>query len=244
MNKTAINTTLSTALGLIACLPLGPGAWAQSAAPEAQQVLTLSASARKEVPQDWLSVTVRAQLEAADPSAVQTQLRAVVDAALAKARAQAQPQQLEVRTGSFGVLPRHNAQGRVSGWQGVAELVIEGRDFSRVSQLAAQLPRMTVSHAGFSLSKEGRAALETEVQRLAVQQFRQRAQALAGDFGFGGYTLRQVTVSSVDRPEPVMMARAMAADVALAAAPAASAVPLEPGKEEVRISVSGSIQLR
>ena len=83
MNKTAINTTLSTALGLIACLPLGPGAWAQSAAPEAQQVLTLSASARKEVPQDWLSVTVRAQLEAADPSAVQSQLRTVVDAALA-----------------------------------------------------------------------------------------------------------------------------------------------------------------
>lgn len=233
-----------TVLSLIAGLSPGHSAWAQSAASEAQQVLSLSASARKEVPQDWLSVTVRAQLEAADPSAVQTQLRAVVDAALAKARTQAQPQQLEVRTGSFGVMPRHNAQGRVSGWQGVAELVIEGRDFSRVSQLAAQLPRMTVAHAGFLLSKEGRAALETEVQRLAVQQFRQRAQALAGDFGFDGYTLRQVSVSSVDRSEPVTMARAMAADVATAVAPAAGAIPLEPGKEEVRISVSGNIQLR
>lgn len=237
-SRISIGSLCLSASALLQAQPL-PATPAQE-----QQVLNLSATARKEVPQDWLSVTVRTQLEAADPVAVQTQLRQLVDTALVKARAQVQPRQLEVRSGTFSVMPRHNPQGRVSGWQGMAELVIEGRDFSRVSQLAAQLPRMTVAHAVFSLSAEGRAALETEVQRQAVQQFRQRAQALASDFGFSAYTLRQVTVSSVERPEPVLMARAMAADLPAPGMSVGPAVPLEPGKEEVRISVSGSIQLR
>jgi len=78
------------------------------------------------------------------------------------------------------------------------------------------------------------------VQHQAVQKFRQRAQQLAQEFGFSGYTLRQVTVGGADRSEPVLQARAMVADMA---APAA-AIPLAAGKDEVRITVSGSIQLR
>ena len=100
----------------------------------------------------------------------------------------------------------------------------------------------TVAQAAFSLSRQGRQQLETEVQGQAVDKFRQRAQQLAKDFGFNGYTLRQVTVGSADRSEPVLQARAMVADVAMAAP--AAAIPLAAGKDEVRITVSGSIQLR
>ena len=229
-------------LALLACLA-AQGVSAQSAAPEVQQVLQLSASARKEVAQDWLSVVVRAQQDGSDPVALQTQLKAMVEAALASLRPRLQPQQLEVRSGQLGIYPRHNSQGRVTGWQGQADLVVEGRDFAKVSQLAGNLPRMTVAQADFSLSREGRQQLEAEVQSLAVQNFRQRAQALAKDFGFAGYNLRQVSVSSVDRPEPGIQPRLMmAADAA--AAPAQAPIPLVAGKDEVRITVSGSIQLR
>ena len=149
-----------------------------------------------------------------------------------------------MRSGHFGIYPRHNNQGRVTGWQGQADLVVEGRDFARVSQLAGNLPRMTVAQADFSLSREGRQQLEAEVQSQAVQNFRQRAQALARDFGFAGYTLRQVNVSAVDRPEPGIQPRLMVAEAAMAPAAAPSAIPLVAGKDEVRITVSGSIQLR
>ena len=236
------NTTLPV-LSLLAGLSFAHSAQAQSAPSDAQQVLQLSASARKEVAQDWLSVVVRAQQEGADPVVLQNQLKATVEAALASLRPRLQPQQLEVRSGNFGIYPRHNNQGRVSGWQGQADLVLEGRDFARVSQLAGNLPRMTVAQADFSLSREGRQQLEAEVQSQAVQNFRQRAQALAQDFGFAGYTLRQVTVSSVDRPEPGVQPRLMMAADATAS-PALAPIPLVAGKEEVRITVSGSIQLR
>ena len=163
------------------------------------------------------------------------------DEALQQLGQQVQPRQLEVSTGAFGVQPRYSDKGRVIGWQGQADLVIEGRDFARVAQAVAQVPRMPVESAQFSLSREGRQKLEAEVQSQAVQNFRQRAQALARDFGFAGYTLRQVNVSSAERPEPVVQARMM---VTADAAPAPSPIPLVAGKDEVRITVSGSIQLR
>lgn len=237
MNKSQI-----VGLGLLLGLA-GQHATAQGSLPEVQQVLQLSASARQEVPQDWLSVVVRAQLDGSDPVALQNQLKSILDAAWTSLRPRLQPQQLEVHSGQFAIYPRHNNQGRVTGWQGQADLVIEGRDFAKVSQLAGNLPRMTVAQTDFSLSREGRQQLEAEVQSQAVQNFRQRAQALAKDFGFAGYTLRQVSVSSVDRPEPGLQPRLMMA-VDAASAPAQAPIPLVAGKEEVRITVSGSIQLR
>ena len=239
-----MNFTPLPALILFAALSIGTEARAQAPQTEAQQILQLSASARKEVQHDWLSIVVRAQQEGADPVALQNQLKTTLEAALSSLRPRLEPQQLEVRSGHFGIYPRHNNQGRVTGWQGQADLVVEGRDFARVSQLAGNLPRMTVAQADFSLSREGRQQLEAEVQSQAVQNFRQRAQALTKDFGFAGYTLRQVNVSAVDRPEPGIQPRLMVAEAAMAPAAAPSAIPLVAGKDEVRITVSGSIQLR
>lgn len=219
-----------------------------SANPEATlgQVLSLSASAQKEIQQDWLTVVLRAHVEGSDAATVQNQLKAQVEQALAALQGQAQQapaQAFEVRSGNFGIYPRYSDKGRVVAWQGQADLLVQGRDFVRVSQAAGQLPRLTVAQASFSLSKAARQALETEVQSQAVQKFRERAQQLAQGFGFTGYSLRQVSVSSVDRPEPpLLQARAMVADMA-SSAPAA-AIPLAAGKDEVRITVSGSIQLR
>jgi predicted secreted protein len=222
---------------------LSPGLQAQSPVPppEPAQLLNLSASAVQQASQDWLRVVVRTTLDGADAMGVQRQLKKALDEALQQLGQQVQPRQLEVSTGAFGVQPRYSDKGRVIGWQGQADLVIEGRDFARIAQAVAQVPRMPVESAQFSLSREGRQKLEAEVQSQAVQNFRQRAQALARDFGFAGYTLRQVNVSSAERPEPVAQARMM---VTADAAPAPSPIPLVAGKDEVRITVSGSIQLR
>ena len=233
-----MHRTVFLALSLSSLMALSPAASAQGNPAATEQVLTFSASARQEVSQDWLTVVARAQFEGKDPAAVQAQLNAIVQAALA--RLQPLPDQIEVRSAQFGIYPRHDAQGRLTAWQGQADLVIEGRDFAQVGQLAAGLARMTVTQASFSLSRQARQQLEAQVQSQAVQSFRQRAQALARDFGFSGYSLRQVSVSSVERPEPVMQPRMLMAEAA--AAPASLA--LAAGKEDVRITVSGSIVLR
>ncbi len=209
-----------------------------------QNVLSLSAEASREIPQDWLSITLGVAREGSDAAAVQSQLRQTLDAALVEARKAVQPGQVELRTGAFSVYPRYaqRAGGNnvISGWQGRAELVIEGRDTAALSQLAGRLTGLTVARLGFSLSREGRDKVEAEIAAQAIGRFKARAEAYAQQFGFGSYSLREVAVGGGESAAPVLY-RATAA--AMSARGGDESQPVEPGKALVSVTVSGSIQL-
>lgn len=207
-------------------------------------LVTISAVGQLEVPQDWMSITLTISRDGADAGGVQSQLRQAVDAAMSAVKPQVVAQQLEVRSGSFGVYPRHGSNGRISGWQGTAELVLEGRDFPRISGAASRATTMGIGQIAFSLSKETQARLESEAQALAIERFKGRASEVAKGFGFAGYSLREVTVSSAEQGERPVFARAMAASPKVGVASDVPAVPVEPGKSQVVVTVSGSIQLR
>jgi predicted secreted protein len=131
----------------------------------------------------------------------------------------------------------------MSGWQGRAELVLQGRDFARITGAAAKVQSMAISQIGFGLSPEARTQAEGEAQAQAIEQFKARAATLARSFGFGGYTLREVAVQSSEGasgPHPRMMAMEAKAMALGDAAP----VPVEAGKAQVEVSVSGSVQMR
>jgi hypothetical protein len=116
---------------------------------------------------------------------VQNQLKVVLDAALAEARKTAAPGQMDVRTGNFSLYPRYGRDGKISGWQGSAELVLEGRDFA--------------AHQ-FWPEPRARALVEADAQKpwpLTVSRPRPRTGA---GFGFAGYTLREVSVNANDPP--------------------------------------------
>jgi predicted secreted protein len=209
--------------------------------PPPQNVLQLSATGTVEVQQDLLSLSLTTTREGADPNAVQSQLKQALDAALAEARKSAQPGQLDVRTGNFGLYPRHSREGKISGWQGTAELVLEGRDFARITQTAGRIQTMTLGAVGFGLSREQRAKAEGDAQGIAIDRFKVKAAELARNFGFQGYSLREVAVNTNEPgfPRPV---RTMALEAR--AAQADMAVPVEAGKSAVVVTVSGSVQLR
>lgn len=227
---------------LAACALAGAGTvWAQGVMPPPQNVLQLSAAGTVEVQQDLLTMQLNTAREGSDPAAVQTQLKTALDAALTEAKKTAQPGQMDVRTGNFALMPRYSREGRITGWTGTAELVLEGRDFARITQAAGRIPTMTLSGVSFGLSREQRARVEGEAQSQAVERFKAKAAELARGFGFAGYTLREVSVNTNEPgfPRPVramaMEAKAMAAD---------APVPVEPGKAAVVVTVSGSVQLR
>ena len=209
--------------------------------PVVQNVVQLSASGSVEVQQDLLSIFLSTTRDGADAGVVQGQLKAAIDAALTEAGKLAQPGQLDVRTGNFSLSPRYGRDGKPLGWQGSAELVLEGRDFARISSTAGRIQTLTLSGVSFSLSREQRAKVEGEAQRLAIERFKARATDIARSFDFSGYSLREVNVSSNDQgisPRPRMLAmdsRAVAAE---------APVPVEAGKTSVVVTVSGSVQLK
>jgi predicted secreted protein len=221
---------------------MGTLAHAQGTQPEPLNVVTLSASGFLEAPQDWLSMSLSTTREGVDAVAVQNELKAALESALAVARASAQPQQLEVRTGQFSLYPRYTDKGKISGWQGSTELLIEGRDFARISSTAGKIQTLTMSNMGFSLSRDARLKLESDVQAMAIERFKAKASDVAKGFGFAGYSLREVSVSSADQEGRPFQPRAMAMEAKAAMSDAA--VPVEPGKSTVNVTVSGSVKLR
>jgi len=218
--------------------------------PPPQNVVTLSASATVEVPQDWLRVVFSTTREGSDAAAVQSQLQQALEAALAEARRSAKPGALEVQTGNFSLYPRYappaprgtngGAPGGITGWQGSAEMIVEGRDAPAIAALAGRIRTLTIARTGFLLSREAREKREGEVEAEAIARFRARADAVARQFGFSGWTLREVQVVGSEppqyQPQPQMrMSAAMAS--------ADQALPVEAGKATVSANVIGSVQL-
>lgn len=229
-------------IALYAILTGASGLFAQQISyPPPQNVVQLSASGTVEVQQDVLSITMSTTRDGVDANAVQSQLKTAIDTALVEARKMAKAGQLDVRTGNFSLYPRYGRDGKPIGWQGSAELILEGRDFARISSTAGKLQTLTIGSVGFGLSREQRAKVEADAQGLAIERFKARATEIAQGFGFAGYTLREVNVSANDQgftPRPRMLA--MEAKAMTADAP----VPVEAGKTAVVVTVSGSVQLK
>ncbi len=232
---------------------LASTAFSQSlAAPDAvpQNVVQLSATGSVDVQQDLLVLTLSTTRDGKDASTVQAQLREALDKAVLEARrasSSTEPAQMDVRTGNFSLYPRYsqglNGQGsQINGWQGSAELVLEGRDFARITQTAARIGSMAIQQVAFDLSREERAKVERNAQAKAIENFKVQAADLTRAFGFGSYTLREVSVNSnsfAPGPRPRMMAM-QAKGAAMEDAP----IAVEAGKSTVTVNVSGSVQMR
>lgn len=221
---------------------LSTSLWAQTAVlPAPQNQVQLAASASIEVQQDLLTLNMGTTRDGPDAAAVQSQLKQALELALAEAKKAALQGQLDVRTGNFNLSPRYGRDGKVTGWQGTTELVLEGRDFARIGATAGKIQTLTMGGVSFGLSREQRAKVEGEAQGQAIERFKAKAADIAKGFGFAGYTLREVSVNANDQgfvPRPRMLA--MDAKVASAEA----SVPLEAGKTTVMVTVSGTVQLK
>jgi predicted secreted protein len=208
--------------------------------PAPQNVAQLTASGSVEVQQDLLSISLTTSRDGSDANVVQTQLKQALDSALTVAKAAAAPGQLDVRTGNFSLYPRYGKDGKINGWQGSTELVLEGRDFPRITTTAGKIQTLTMGNVSFALSREQRVKVEGEAQTQAIERFKAKAAEISKGFGFSSFTLREVAVNSDDQgmvPRPRMMAMAKSD---MASAP----VPVEAGKSTVTVSVSGSVQMK
>jgi predicted secreted protein len=206
-----------------------------------QNVVQLSAQGSMEVQQDLLTINMSTTREGADATFIQTQLKTALDSALTEAKKAAQPGQLDVRTGNFSLYPRYGRDGKITAWQGTTELVLEGRDFARISATAGKIQTLTMGQVAFGLSRDQRAKVEGDAQSLAIERFKARAAEIAKSFGFATYTLREVAVNAGDQgyaPRPRMMAMEAKSSMSDAA------VPVEAGKATVTVTVSGSVQLK
>jgi predicted secreted protein len=224
----------------LAALSVACSAVLAADAPAPSGVVAITSTASVDVTRDTMEVTLSTMREGTDANAVQVALKQALDKALADAKSAVKPGQLDVRTGNFSLNPRYDKNGKVSGWQGTAELVIDGRDLPAISQLAGRIQSMTIARVSQGLSREKRESTEEGVTAQAIGRYRARAAEVAKHFGYAGYQIREVNVASNDQtiePMPAAMYRgkmAMASDEPL---------PVAAGVTSVSVTVSGTVQL-
>jgi predicted secreted protein len=243
MLKTIANNSIIKSGLMVFFIQIGTaGAQEAGGVPANMQRLTLSATAVAELPHDWLQIRLGSQREGSDAATVQRLLKSDVDAALNQLRPSAEVGQLQLTSGPLALHPRYGRDGKTNGWQGSAELVVEGRDISRISQSTGSVQNMVIQGLQFSVSQHARANGEEQLQSQAIDRFRAKAQNAAKAFGFSGFQVVQVQLGSTDqggstnRPYLAMAAKAMSADQA--------PIPVEPGRTQVQLTVSGTVQLR
>lgn len=200
--------------------------------------LTLQADATTQVRQDTVNLVMAKTVEGADPQALHNQLTRAIEPAFKQAKSQ---QALTVKTGAFRVSPVFGADGKMSGWRGRAELLIESQDFQAATKIVNTLSdQLVLSGIRFYLSDELRKKQEAALIRQAAQAFRERASLAAQAFGFQDYRIEKLDLgasAAVGFPQPVMLrsspgSPAPKSDVVLAA----DSVP-------VTVQVSGTVVL-
>lgn len=232
-----MNPKLMGAVALALSLPLA----SVQAQAQRRDALNLSVSANQEVTRDVLSLVFSTTKEGADAGAVQAALKQALDAALAEARKAAKPAQVEVQTGNFSLYPRYAPKGGgINGWAGSAELLVEGKDATAIAQLSGRISTLSIARVGWGLSREAREKVEADVAAQAISRFKARAADYARQFGYGGYTIGEVSVATQDGGVMPMSAPAMRYK---SAALVEDALPVEAGKATVSVTVSGVVQM-
>ncbi len=214
-----------------------------SARAESQEATRNRASfqveAVREIANDWVTARLSVVSEGKDPAKVAN----AVNEAMARATKEAmRVSEIEVRSGTYVTQPVYD-DGRVVRWRARQELRIESGDVDRLAKLIGQLQGDSVllSSIAFSVRRETRKALEDELIEEALESFRARASLVAKGMGSKDWSLIQVSVGGSDGvPHRVEMDSHPSAMLSRSRA---AAPVFEAGTSELRVHVSGVVEL-
>lgn len=199
-------------------------------------LVSLQSQAAEEVGNDVMHVTLQASGEARDAAELAARVNEDMGWALDLARGR---EGIEAGSGNYRTW-QVRQDNRLKGWRAQQDLVLESRDSLALSRLTGQLQeRLQVVSMNFTVADETRVATENRLIEQALQAFRSRARLIADRLQAGGYRIVALEVGTVSQPPPI----AYRARMGITAAESAAPVATEGGTSEVRVTVSGTIEL-
>jgi len=195
------------------------------------------AQAMREVDNDLMRVVLAVEKEHADPARLADEINRAMDWALQQVRTESG---VRSRSGAYHTFPVYEQQ-RVVRWRGIQELVLESdQGAAALSNLVGRLQeRLQVRAMSFGVSERQQARIAQELTGEALDNFRQRAQAITERLGAAGYDIVRLQLQDSAGAPPVPM-QSMARALKTEDAPLAS----EAGTSTVSVGVYALIQLR
>ncbi len=198
----------------------------------------LDAQVSEQVGNDTMHVSLESWGEHRDAAKLAVQINRDMEWALSQARQHAA---VKAGTGSYQTWPLSSKDNTVTrGWRGQQSLQLESRDSEALSQLTGLLQeRLKIKSMNFTVSDERRESVENRLIGLALEAFKTRAQIVSSNLKAGGYRIVNLNIGTSAQPPPIMYKSRMA----MATMEADSAVAVETGESEVRVLVSGTVEL-
>jgi len=201
--------------------------------PAPQPIVTVTASASSDVPNDRMLALLRAEADHVGAA----QAANIVNQRIARALAQAKTASgVEARTMGYSSY-QISEPNRPLRWRVSQTLALESADFVPLSALVSKLQGgegLVLSGLSFSVSPQARRAAEDALTTQAIRNWQQRAQNAARAFGVSDYRTGHVTIQTNDfgRPQPMFKAAGVGAT-------SVAPVSVEGGTSEVTVTVSG-----
>lgn len=207
-------------------------------------LLQFQESAAVTVANDTMTVILKVEQQSPSRQTAADTVTRRLNAVLARSRAGGK--MFKTETLGRNVYPVYDNNNRIKGWQDSARLRIESSDFAALSKLIADSQNEAMP-AGlhFSVSPQKHAQAVEQAAEKALQSFRQRAQTVSRSLGFSGYKIVRISLNESFESHAEYSA---AAPVPMAAAYAqkhsAPVMDTEPGEQEIRQTVNGTVQMQ
>ena len=143
----------------------------------------------------------------ADQPATGKKLSALLDDVVKRAR---DTKGVEVRTGNYNVWPNTGSKGKIAGWRGQGEVILESKDFEAAAAgVEAVGQDRDLQHQFLVVARARGRAQAAQGSGASLQD---RALAAANAFGFSGYRLSKLELGGSGGPGPMPRMMAMAKD--------------------------------
>lgn len=195
-------------------------------------------SADKEVENDVLKATLSAGEQGQDTTQLSNKVNQTISWAMNIAK---QTPDVDVRTLGYMTNPQYR-DGRVDGWQVKQSISLKSKDSKALSALLGQLQeKLRVDAINYNVSPEVRKKTEEELIADALANFKQRAEQVRTNMGFGGYRLVDLDIQTASDVQPPIAYAANSSRVQFSKSAAPPA--LQAGKQSIRVSVRAEIEL-
>lgn len=231
--------TLSLAL-LAFSFVLSARADANAAQPN--NVIAFNVEAERQIERDLMQVNLFYQSEGKNLSELNKTVNARLNKAIGIAK---QYPAVAIQGNTRNTMVQYDGKGKQSGWLARVELMLESKDSQALSDVINALnDTLAIENISASVSDEKLTHVENELTQAVLEKFKNKALLIQNTLQMKNYRVMDLNISAANEHNYAPVYYEPTAKSALTLSESASnAVPLENGKETVRMRVKGRIEL-
>jgi predicted secreted protein len=178
-----------------------------------------------------------AQKEGTELAPLSDQINRLITQAVKQAK---QHDNIKIVTLGYQTSPRYHQQ-QMTGWRVRQSLRLESEDSQAMSKLIGGLQSsLALQSINYNISSKRRLEVEERLTTQAIEAFRKRAEQVTKQMNRKHYRLVEMTIQTTDQQPPPYRVRAST----MALGGGSSAPTLEGGSQNLRVEISGRIELQ